>query len=514
MDKNCPFLFLAFSRRLRRKPFPAGGRSMEALRQSRLAVARILPIVFAVFVLDPMAPLARALTAGDFEYQLINSDTEAEIIGYNCAGGDLAIPARLNGKPVTSIGDEAFRGCAALTSVVIPDGVTTIGLRAFMGCSGLNSVEIPGSVTVLGAYAFAACSGLTSLSLPDGVTEIGSSAFVECSGLTSMSIPESVTIIGYWAFSSCTGLTSVTLPGTLKRIGDGTFSGCAALTDLEIPSGVTIIGASAFANCARLRRLAIPSAVTLISSGAFSGCSDLLSVAVPDGVIRIEINTFSKCANLQRVSLPDSVTYIGGSAFSECSSLQTITIPVHTTYVGNVAFYKCTALTRAYFAGNAPATVGSYVFDNTAPGFTVYFLKSSTGFSKPRWRGYPSVEIDALNPSAENWRILFEIPESALMAEDLNGDGVPLLVAYALGLDPNLDLAGRLPRPLLTGSVLELPFFGGRSGIVYGAESSLDLRNWSEEGVTLSEPDAEGNRTARVEISRAHAFLRLTFTER
>ena len=41
--------------------------------------------------------------------------------------------------------------------------VTTIGEYAFDGCSALTSVDIPASVTMIGDYAFDGCSSLTSV---------------------------------------------------------------------------------------------------------------------------------------------------------------------------------------------------------------------------------------------------------------------------------------------------------------------------------------------------------------
>ena len=113
---------------------------------------------------------------------------------------------------VTSIGDGAFDGCEALTSVTIPDSITSIGDRAFCGCEALTSVTIPDSVTSIGVDAFENCLSLTSVAIGNGVTSIGDYAFAWCKKLTSVAIGNGVTSIGESAFSGCSKLTSVTIP--------------------------------------------------------------------------------------------------------------------------------------------------------------------------------------------------------------------------------------------------------------------------------------------------------------
>ncbi len=58
---------------------------------------------------------------------------EVTITSYGASGGNVAIPAVINGQPVISIGDEAFIHDTALTGVTIPDGVTSIGTGCICG---------------------------------------------------------------------------------------------------------------------------------------------------------------------------------------------------------------------------------------------------------------------------------------------------------------------------------------------------------------------------------------------
>ena len=39
---------------------------------------------------------------------------------------DIKLPSTIDGKPVTSIGNEAFRFCSNLTNIVLPDSVTAV----------------------------------------------------------------------------------------------------------------------------------------------------------------------------------------------------------------------------------------------------------------------------------------------------------------------------------------------------------------------------------------------------
>ena len=127
----------------------------------------------------------------------------------------LNIPAVLDGHPVSSIGEAAFRGCNFLTEAIIPKGVTDIGGYAFQNCRGLQRVELPESFSSIGEYAFHFCTGLREIAIPDGVGCISSGTFSQCFMLESVAIPESVTVICDGAFFACgPQLTLTASPGS------------------------------------------------------------------------------------------------------------------------------------------------------------------------------------------------------------------------------------------------------------------------------------------------------------
>lgn len=61
---------------------------------------------------------------------------------------------------VVNIGNNAFRNCAELTSVTIPESVFGLGKWSFAGCENLQSVVIPKNVNYINENAFYNCNAL------------------------------------------------------------------------------------------------------------------------------------------------------------------------------------------------------------------------------------------------------------------------------------------------------------------------------------------------------------------
>ena len=265
------------------------------------------------------------VTEGFLTYDVYDDHAEVVSCDKNVTG-EIVISDKINGVPVTSIGDSAFSECISLKTITIPDNVKTIKGWTFSMCSNLESITIPDSVTSIGDSAFFHCQSLQSITIPDSVTSIGDSAFYECTSLKTITIPDNVKTIKGWTFYGCSNLESITIPDSVTSIGKCAFFICEKLKSITIPNSVTSIGDSAFYNCQSLQSITIPDTLTRICYETFSGCSSLESITIPDSVTDIINFAFAYCENVKSIEVPDSVTSIGNWSFNCCSSLESITI--------------------------------------------------------------------------------------------------------------------------------------------------------------------------------------------
>lgn len=194
---------------------------------------KILLLLF--WALIPISTFADAVLVDGLYYNLSESSAEVTKMPEGKYSGDIVIPSSITYNTeeysVTSIGNEAFKECNEVTSVVIPNTVVSIG-----------------------DFAFDRCYAITSFNLPNSITSIGNWAFAN-TNITEIDIPTTVKSIGYSAFNSCRSLTSVTLPGGISRIPIGLFQYCKALTTVYIPCGVQTIGSYAFQYCDKLEHI-------------------------------------------------------------------------------------------------------------------------------------------------------------------------------------------------------------------------------------------------------------------
>lgn len=202
----------------------------------------------------------------------------------NCPG------AVVIAEGVTGIDEAAFYN-AALTSITFPASVATIGIEAFAGATQLRTVSFAqgSQLITIGDYAFDGALALSSITIPAGVTTIGDGAFYNADALTSITIPASVSTIGVGAFFAEDQLTSITVDSgnTAFASIDGVLFNAATTTLIHypsarseaaysIPTGVTTIAEGAFYNSDNLTSINIPASVTTIWDWAFEDTDRIL----------------------------------------------------------------------------------------------------------------------------------------------------------------------------------------------------------------------------------------------
>ncbi|MDG2124360.1 MAG: leucine-rich repeat domain-containing protein [Verrucomicrobiales bacterium] len=494
----------------------------------------------ALIILSLTSTLTQAEQFGLFTYR--DTGETIEIIDFpDDVTGHVDIPAEIDGKPVTSIGgatesnnlEGAFFGCG-IGSVTIPDSVTHIGDSAFSICFNLSSVTIPDSVIEIGNSAFYQSNSLTAVTLGNNVRSIGDLAFFVCFRLESLTIPDSVTSIGERAFEGCWALSTLNLGNGLTDIGIAAFMQCGALESLTIPDSVTNISRHAFGNCGftsitlgngistlehgvfakceNLTSVTFGNGLDTIGPTVFSRCTALTTITIPNTVTTIEHAAFQNCTNLASISIPDDVDSIGSFAFSGCDALKAVSFGSGIDEIAHLAFSRCSGLKSAVFNGDAPGSFSELVFDAAAADLKIYFLEGGSGFTAPQWNGHPSVMIDEDAQPAATWLLKYGFAHDANLQQDSNGDGVSLLMAYSLNLDPNKNTRASLPAPTITGNTLGMSFHATSPGITYSVQTSTDLLNWTSDGITVNLPDDDGKSFASVKHG-AEGFFRVLVSE-
>lgn len=334
----------------------------------------------------------------DYTYTVENG--EATIEGYTGVGGDVIVPAVLDGYPVTKVG-QAFLQNGEIVSVTIPDSVKTIGSYAFYKCEALEEVILGNGVVDIQDSAFMESPKLKSIVIPDSLITIGQQAFEGCTGMESVQFGSGLKTIARFAFYRCSALKNVTIPDGVTAIGEMAFAYSDALETVAIGGGLTTLGATVFAHCDALKSISVSAenehfssdaegffynkdkttliqapcsyngnytiddSVTTISNFAFAGCKSLTGISIPDtvttlgesafwdsgltyanigGVSKIGDYAFSDCRVLAEVNISEGVTIIGRNSFDSCFMLENIVLPEGVEKIQSGAFNWCESL--------------------------------------------------------------------------------------------------------------------------------------------------------------------------
>lgn len=139
-------------------------------------------------------------------------------------GGKIAIPDKTR-----YIAKIAFRNNLNITELILPDSLTFIGEQAFSGCKALSSIDFGKGLSQIGdsarnKFVFSDCHELKKLHIPSNIKSIGSSAFSNCSSLQEIIFDEGVEMIDESAFSWCESAKTIAFPESLRYMYQNAFS--------------------------------------------------------------------------------------------------------------------------------------------------------------------------------------------------------------------------------------------------------------------------------------------------
>jgi hypothetical protein len=267
--------------KLRRDSWPDAALACETLEARTVMSAA--PVVVGDTVLDN--------PASDFTYQLWNGDIALN--SYHGPGGEVRIPATIEGLAVTRILGPMFPNRGDVTAVVLPPTVSVISSYAFNG-AGITSINLPASVVSV-EQAFKGADRLQNIYVDPAnplFTSIDGVLFrTDKTSFTSLweypagragayTVPNGVTDIGHYAFAYSNKLTNVTLAPTVQWVSSEGFAYCTRLRTVSIPEGVGGLGQFSFRSCPELRQVSLPSTIES-ANYAFFDCPKLQILSGP-----------------------------------------------------------------------------------------------------------------------------------------------------------------------------------------------------------------------------------------
>ncbi|MDE6726704.1 MAG: leucine-rich repeat domain-containing protein [Oscillospiraceae bacterium] len=205
-------------------------------------------------------------------------DGTLEITCYKSDRAEVAVPEKIGGSTVTSIGEAAFTGAWYLAKRITHE------------------------------ICEARRNNITKVTLPETVTRIGPHAFYDCRALKEINIPDGVKIIECQALSD-TAIDALVLPESVEQLADYSFA-LGRFKEIKLPQCLFRIGKSAFQMCGKLESIEIPERVEVIFQGTFWRCANLKTVVLHEGLKEIKARAFWECPELETINLPASIKKI------------------------------------------------------------------------------------------------------------------------------------------------------------------------------------------------------------
>jgi len=288
-----------------------------------------------------------------------NYDANYAILrGYDGAGGDVVVPAEIDGFTVDVIGVGVFKG-DTITSLTLPETVLELRSNAVSSCEKLASVTLPQSLVVINRMNFFSCNVLSEVTIPAGVRYIGDTSFRFCDALRKITfegvcpaidmdcftiLPEDAVayvpddqLEAYTAAFENAGSTVSVQPSGKNAVVVENNGYVESEFDFDASTG-TITSYNGYATYLAIPETIGGAPVKAIGPEAFASHTYLAFLELPEGLETIGDSAFYNCETLGRVKFPSTLKTIGSNAFYNAYKSSVLEL-TSVESIGDYAFY-------------------------------------------------------------------------------------------------------------------------------------------------------------------------------
>ena len=305
-------------------------------------------------------------------YSCFKVNKKCELLSYKGNAKSIKIP-----EDITSLEDDAFRGCLRLEDISIPQSVKYIGRLTFAGTGWIEIMKKKNKMTVVNHLLVEASECGETAEIPMEVRRICSWAFAGNDKLREIRFTREQIIVDEFAFRNCFNVRKITMAdgntftlhdihvredNTLPDIVRQIFTDCincfktdkednllvstGNIKNLIFVKGIKSIGREVYKDCKLLESITLSDDTEIIGNNAFENGKWLREVKNAIGVKEIGDFAFSGCQSLEKIELSASLRHIGKRSFEHCCRLKEILIPEGVTEIKERTFFRCKNLTK------------------------------------------------------------------------------------------------------------------------------------------------------------------------
>lgn len=287
-----------------------------------------------------------------------NYDANYAILrGYDGAGGDVVVPAEIDGFTVDVIGINVFKG-DTITSLTLPETVLELRSNAVSSCEKLTSVTLPQSLVVINRMNFFSCNALSEVTIPASVRYIGDTSFRFCNALRKITFEGVCPAIDMDCFSVLPDDAVAYVPDDQLEAYTAAFENAGSTVSVQ-PSGknAVLVENNGYVE----EEFDFDASTGAITS--YNGYATYLAIPETIGgapVKAIGPEAFARHAYLAFLELPEGLESIGDSAFYNCETLGRVRFPSTLKTIGSNAFYN--AYKSSVLELTSVESIGDYAF--------------------------------------------------------------------------------------------------------------------------------------------------------